>query len=131
MSESPHDVDDDIFYLLLNSLSMDVAWEMHRRAKTHPESIYKPELNLAEIYKKEPPPLKDCNYAGDIYGRNLCYGGNSSAQNNDFLEPEGTTCAGCGRIFTGVSMSTYARHLDKCLGINSGTRQSTNVNHSR
>ena len=122
------DVHAIIYENLLESILVETAFEVHKRSKVGASALplnnlhqASKTLNLSnkkmKLEESEADAVNQPVDGGDIYGNDP-----------SSMEPKGAECLVCKRVFTGIALSTFARHLDKCMMIGNGSRISSNSN---
>lgn len=104
--------DEEIYERLVRSICFDMCLLIHRDVKTSNSFAL---LSSPPTKKAKVDSSEGRSYTGsDIYGNFP----NSNEVNSK--------CLSCGRH---MAVVTFARHLDKCLGIGSTSRSSATINH--
>lgn len=113
-----------IYEHLLKSICVETAFEVHKRSKIGAGAL--PLTNFLHQTQTHSNKHQKIEKAEDKASDQSICGGDIYGNDPSSIEPKGAECLVCKRIFTGSALSTFARHLDKCMMIGSGSRISSN-----
>ena len=117
-NEASSDIDssdychEHVYERIIRSICFDLVASIHREVKT--TNSFAVLASGSAIKKRKIDSLENKSYPPgcDIYG---------NVPNSNEVSSK---CLSCGRS---MAVTTFARHLDKCLGIGSGSRNTTST----